>query len=719
MKKLIYPKQRMSELILRLVLIVALAGMAMMAQAQATVRTDLDDYPPGATAIITGAGFLAGEEVELHVHHADSLPLGTDPQYHQPWTVIADVDGNFTTSWYVPEDGDALGATFLLTAHGSMGSEAEWTFTDSAPWTMVVSPSPVCVGSASTFTFTVTSSGNGNGSVGCVKVTVPTAFSSLGTPVITAAPDGTTTWTIAIAGGVITANANANANRLMSTEVLRFTISATATTATGSPFVWTTSGTENANCSAGSGSTAPTTQPSVTVNDLPNNTSTGFTGNTICSGGTGTLTFDAIDATFTSPYSIQYTNGTTTWSQSISSASATTFNVVVNPTITTTYTLVSITNGIGCVRTTGFGDATAQITVNQLPSITASPANHALTYGSAANFTATATGTGITYQWQEFISAWNNISNGGIYSGATSNSLSLSLPTVAMSGRQYRVVVSGTCAPPATSAAATLTVTAKGTIGSFTADNKVYDATTSATVLTRTLSGVLAGDVANVSLSGGTAAFADANAANAKVVTLTGSVLAGTAAGNYSLTSVNTTTANIAQADAVVNVTGSTTTYDALAYGASGTATGVGGINLLTDLDLTNSLSLGLSFTNVPGGTANWTFEGGTNYIDESGSVAIVINKRPITITADAKTKIYGNADPALTAQATNVAGTDAPTGSLVRNAGENVGSYQNQSGHLHIRRQLFGNLRGSELEHHAIGRNGNSRCEEQDLRRC
>ncbi|TXE03421.1 MBG domain-containing protein, partial [Algoriphagus aquimarinus] len=99
----------------------------------ATVTTDKNDYSPGSTAIITGLGFQPGEEVDLHVYHADGDPLGSDPGYHEPWTVIADANGEFTTSWYVPtaEEGDALGATLNLEAHGNMGSEASWTFTDS------------------------------------------------------------------------------------------------------------------------------------------------------------------------------------------------------------------------------------------------------------------------------------------------------------------------------------------------------------------------------------------------------------------------------------------------------------------------------------------------------------------------------------------------------------------------------------------------------------
>ena len=41
----------------------------------------------------------------------------------------------------------------------------------------------------------------------------------------------------------------------------------------------------------------------------------------------------------------------------------------------------------------------------------------------------------------------------------------------------------------------------------------------------------------------------------------------------------------------------------------------------------------GRDFTDVPGGTANWTFTGGTNYNDQSGDAAIVINKANATVT--------------------------------------------------------------------------------------
>ena len=127
----------------------------------------------------------------------------------------------------------------------------------------------------------------------------------------------------------------------------------------------------------------------------------------------------------------------------------------------------------------------------------------------------------------------------------------------------------------------------------------------------------------------------------------------------------------------MVTVAGYTGVYDAASHGASGSAAGVAGDPTAAG----SSLNLGESFTDVPGGTAYWTFTGGTNYNDQAGAAAIVIAQRPITITADPKTKIYGNNDPLLTAQATNVVGGNLPTGSLSRVAGEDVGTYQINQG--------------------------------------
>jgi hypothetical protein len=89
-------------------------------------------------------------------------------------------------------------------------------------------------------------------------------------------------------------------------------------------------------------------------------------------------------------------------------------------------------------------------------------------------------------------------------------------------------------------------ITPLAIVGSITANNKVYDGTTAATIASRTLTGVIGGDA--VSLVGGTATFSDKNVGNGKTVTATGLSLSGSAAGNYQVNSTANTTANITPA---------------------------------------------------------------------------------------------------------------------------------------------------------------------------
>jgi hypothetical protein len=65
------------------------------------------------------------------------------------------------------------------------------------------------------------------------------------------------------------------------------------------------------------------------------------------------------------------------------------------------------------------------------------------------------------------------------------------------------------------------------------------------------------------------------------------------------------------------------------------------------------------------------------NYTITPVSADLGITPKPITITADAKTKVYGSNDPALTyTVGAGLVGADTFTGSLSRIAGENVGAY-------------------------------------------
>jgi hypothetical protein len=104
-------------------------------------------------------------------------------------------------------------------------------------------------------------------------------------------------------------------------------------------------------------------------------------------------------------------------------------------------------------------------------------------------------------------------------------------------------------------------ISAKSVTGHFTADGKTYDGGVGATVLTRSLTGVVGSD--DVSLSGGTASFSSADVGDGKTVTLTGASLSGANAGNYTLGAVNTTTAGItAKGLTISGAVANSKTYD-------------------------------------------------------------------------------------------------------------------------------------------------------------
>ncbi|MEO6732074.1 MAG: T9SS type A sorting domain-containing protein [Ferruginibacter sp.] len=149
--------------------------------------------------------------------------------------------------------------------------------------------------------------------------------------------------------------------------------------------------------------------------------------------------------------------------------------------------------------------SSATLTVNTAPSITGQPLNQSVTYGANATFTVDATGTGpLTYQWQANTgSGFTNISLTGIYSNTDANTATLEIaqPTVAMSGYKYRVIVSGTCSPVATSGEATLTVSKAFITIVNTSRSKVYGVTLSNADFAGSITGVVAGDNITVSRS--------------------------------------------------------------------------------------------------------------------------------------------------------------------------------------------------------------------------
>ena len=103
------------------------------------------------------------------------------------------------------------------------------------------------------------------------------------------------------------------------------------------------------------------------------------------------------------------------------------------------------------------GKTTGQGTLKIAPAITTQPTSQTVTEGETATFNVEATGTDLTYQWQQKTDggAWSDIS------GANSETYTIETTTMDMSGTQYRCVVENSI-DEVTSDAATLTVQQAG-----------------------------------------------------------------------------------------------------------------------------------------------------------------------------------------------------------------------------------------------------------------
>ncbi len=201
------------------------------------------------------------------------------------------------------------------------------------------------------------------------------------------------------------------------------------------------------------------------------------------------------------------------------------------------------------------------------PAVTAHPPNRAICVNVNTTFSITATGTNPTYQWQENTgSTFTPITNGGVYSGATTATLTITGATAAMNSYQYRCVVTGNCGT-ANSNSGTLTVS-NTTNGGTKVDVLCNGNTTgSATVVP---SGGVAPYTYSWSPSGGSAATASNLAANTYTVTVTDNIGCQTTR-SFTITQppaftvtpshTNVSCANGANGTATVTVSGATSPY--------------------------------------------------------------------------------------------------------------------------------------------------------------
>ncbi len=147
------------------------------------------------------------------------------------------------------------------------------------------------------------------------------------------------------------------------------------------------------------------------------------------------------------------------------------FNVPAGATLGTTRMRVRLRFGTtafastaACTNPSSFGE-TEDYAVNIVPCVpaqfTTHPSGTTIQCGSNASFTATASGSIPTFTWQmrpNSGAVWSTVTNGGIYSGATTATLALTNVPGDMNGYQFRALMTGACSAVDFSNIATLTV---------------------------------------------------------------------------------------------------------------------------------------------------------------------------------------------------------------------------------------------------------------------
>ena len=321
------------------------------------------------------------------------------------------------------------------------------------------------------------------------------------------------------------------------------------------------------------------------------------------------------------------------------------FTVSVSPTSNTIYdnTNIIVSDAHNCTSlTTG----SATITVNTAPGITTQPISQTVTYGaSSANFSVVATGSPApSYQWQ--VNAGSGFSD---ISGETSTTLSIANPTVAMSGYLYHVVILNSCSS-VTSDDVSLTVNAKTASVTPDASAKTYGDTDPS--FTGTLTGFEPADNVTATYSrtpgetvGGSPYTISATLAPAIVLT------------NYDIT-YNTADFTINKKAASVTPDPSGKTYGDIDPAFTGT---LNGFEAADNVTATYNRTPGESVAGSPypiGATLSPSGILG-NYNITYNTSDFTITAVPLLITADDKTKAYGDANPTLTVTYTGLLNGD------------------------------------------------------------
>jgi hypothetical protein len=192
--------------------------------------------------------------------------------------------------------------------------------------------------------------------------------------------------------------------------------------------------------------------------------------------------------------------------------------------------IVAVYGGNSTYATSTSSPITSQTVISRSTTTLASSAGSAAVYGTVVNFVATVAVTGAPATGTvTFMDGSTVLGTGTLSAGL------VTLTTGALPAGSHSITASyagdAATAASATGAFGYTVIVQPLVITGVTAGGKVYDGTTTATLIGGALSGVMPGD--SVTLIAGTGAFDDANAGIGKTVTASGYALSGTHGGNY------------------------------------------------------------------------------------------------------------------------------------------------------------------------------------------
>ena len=627
------------------------------------VFTDKSDYSPGETAQITGSGFHGGDSIILEIRHIG--PNMPDPTHtHDFWTAIADEDGNFTTNWYV--DNLEGNTTLELIANDLSGHSARTIFTDALPrfdlYDAELRAKNICAGSLKNIihVFKLSSSGSG-GTIRTVTFQNSGTYST---------------------GDILKFQLYVTNTNVFSTDRLLSTINSPGFSniqtfpdfnyyaGTNSYYFWIVMDVSTTAINNHYIKVFPTSRTDIitavsvfksfdnfydgiqTIKTLP---TANLSGDAVLSPGSSTDLL--IDLTGQSPWNLSYTDGNTSFS--VNNILNSPYSITIAPVRSTIYTLSTLRD-LNCTGTTLTGSA--NVVINNAPIITAQPSDVSIIYGGNAEFSISASGILLKYKWQlstDRGESWSDVMD------ANSAVLSLVKPNVMIPDSWYRCIVTDNFNQTVISNSASLKVIPKPITITADAKSRIYGDPDPELTAKVTSGSTLASDIP-------TGVLKRAEGENAGTYAI----------GKGDYTYGNNYEETFVGSEFLIQKRPVTITADAKSriYGDPDpelTARVTLGSTLASDI-ATGVLKRaeGENAGIYAIGKNNYTY--GNNYEETFIGSEFLIQKRPVTITADTKSRLYGDPDPELTAKVTlgSTLASDIPTGVLKRAEGENAGTY-------------------------------------------